>query len=96
MRSRVGIMNFKTSQTASKRSSRMNVPHGLKSTSLRSLGTHPKLGSDSFVEDDPALLVRDRTFDLFLFVAHYRSKLFLVSVCFPCAQGKCMHSRYVN
>jgi hypothetical protein len=68
-------MSFKTSQTASKRSSRMNVPHGLKSTSFR---PHPKLGSDFFVED-PALLVWDRTFDFSLFVAHYLIVTFFLS-----------------
>lgn len=58
MCSRVVITSFKTSQTASKRSSRMNVPHGLKSTSLRVLRTLPKPDSDLIVGEDPALLAR--------------------------------------
>jgi hypothetical protein len=73
----------------------MNVPYGLKSTSFRPLRGQAKPGSDFFVEEDPALLVRDGTFDFSLFVAHYLSNFFGLS-CFLCAQGKCVHSRYVN
>jgi len=72
-------MNFKTSQTASKRSSRMNVPHGLKSTSLWPLGRQPKPGSD-FSSRTRHSCTRHLTFSL----RCYLSNFFLSQFVFLC------------